>query len=726
MENFGEMGFMSFDSGVMGRAMEDENRSGSDNMGNASGDDRENPGNRSSKRKNNYRHTPFQTQELETSFKENPHPDEKARRDLGRRLGLEERQVKFWFQNRRTQMKSQVEHYENSILKQENDKLCVENIAMKEAIRNPICGKCGGPAILGELQMEQHQLIIENARLRDELNWLGVPENNFTFRPLLSLASPMPPIMGNSGLGLVVGRKSFGSLNSIDPKLPTGLDFGNQVSSVDVPLDKSLFKDLALAATDELIKLAQLNSPLWFRSLDGCGKTLNLKEYASTISPCIGMKPDHFVTEATQATGTVIINSVALVETLMDAKRWMEMFPCIIGRASTIDVISTGMGGNKNGALQLMHAEFQVLSPLVPVRQVKFIRFCKQHAKGIWVVVDVSVDAIREGSRAHADCRRLPSGCVIQDMPNGHSKVIWVEHTEYNANVVHQLYRPLLSSGLGFGAQKWVTSLQRQCEYLAAITSSTIHSGDHTVLNPAARRSIGELAQRMTRNFCTGVCATVHKWEVVQAGNADNIKLMMRESIGNLGEPPGTVLSAVITVWLPVSCQRLFGFLQNEKTRGHWDVLSQDGSMQRMLHIPKGQDLFNSISLLRTSAPVRANQVSMLILQETCTDVSGSLVVHAAVNTEAMNVVMAGGDSSCVDLLPSGFAIVPDCFPISGGPIDCDGGSGDGSSGSLLTLGFQILVNSSPATKLTTESIDTVNSLIARTLQGIKAGLQCN
>lgn len=38
-------------------------------------------------------------------FEQCPHPDEKQRAALGKRVRLQPSQVKFWFQNRRTQLK---------------------------------------------------------------------------------------------------------------------------------------------------------------------------------------------------------------------------------------------------------------------------------------------------------------------------------------------------------------------------------------------------------------------------------------------------------------------------------------------------------------------------------------------------------------------------------------------------------------------------------------------
>ena len=68
-----------------------------------------------------------------------------------------------------------------------------------------------------------------------------------------------------------------------------------------------------------------------------------------------------------------------------------------------------------------MTAEFQVPSPLVPTRENYFVRYCKQHHDGTWAVVDVSLDNLRPASISR--CRRRPSGCLIQELPNGYSKV---------------------------------------------------------------------------------------------------------------------------------------------------------------------------------------------------------------------------------------------------------------------------------------------------------------
>ncbi|PNY16387.1 homeobox-leucine zipper protein anthocyaninless 2-like [Trifolium pratense] len=409
---------------------EHESRSGgSDNIDGVSGDDAaDNP----PRKKRYHRHTPQQIQELESMFKECPHPDEKQRLELSKRLCLETRQVKFWFQNRRTQMKTQLERHENSLLRQANDKLRVENMSIREAMRNPMCSNCGGPTIINEISLEEQHLRIENARLKDDLERVCTLASKFLGRPITSLP--------NSSLEFsFVGDHS----NTLPSTLPLGQDFGmvsisppstiiatNSTSSngFDRSIERSMLLELALVAMDELVKMAQTNEPLWIRSVEGGREILNHEEYTRTISTssCIGLKPNGFVSEASRESGVVIINSLALVETLMDSNRWSEMFPCVIARTSTNEVISSGINGTRNGALQLMQAELQVLSPLVPVRLVNFLRFCKQHAEGVWAVVDVSIDTITQTSAVAStflNCRKLPSGFLVQDMPNGYSKV---------------------------------------------------------------------------------------------------------------------------------------------------------------------------------------------------------------------------------------------------------------------------------------------------------------
>ncbi|XP_027186738.1 homeobox-leucine zipper protein HDG1-like isoform X2 [Cicer arietinum] len=737
------------------REDEYESRSGSENFDGASGDDLDAGDDQPQNKKKKYhRHTPQQIQELESFFKECPHPDEKQRSDLSKRLGLENKQVKFWFQNRRTQMKTQLERHENMILRQENEKLRAENSVMKEAMANPICSNCGGPAIPGQISMEEHQIRIENARLKEELTRVCTLANKFLGRPLSALANMALP-SPNSSLELGIGRNGIVSGSSnFGMSMPMGFNMGDGVMGTppthsgmthsgmrspmgmmgnDAQQERTMLIDLAIAAMDELIKMSQPDCPLWMKSSEGGKEVLNHEEYARSGSPFTNPKPNGYVTEATKETGLLIINSVALVETLLDADRWTEMFPCMIARAVTLDVISSGMGGSRNGALQVMHSEIQLPSPLVPVRQYSVLRFCKQHAEGVWVVVDVSIDIGRNTANGnpYMSCRRLPSGCVLQDMPNGLCKITWVDHSQYDESAVHQIYRPLVNSGLAFGAHRWVATLQRQCECLA-ILMSTMPSEDPTAINQAGRRSMLKLAQRMTDYFWSGVCpSTACKWDILHISNMGNsdMKIMSRKHQDNSGESTSIVLSAATSVWLPVSRQRVFDFLREARLRGEWDVLTGGGPMQEMVHIPKGQSLGNSVCILRGNNASNGNEGNVLYLQDSWTDSSGSMIVYSPINMQSLNMVMNGGDSSFISLLPSGFSILPDGHSNNNCVGTSNDGSGNGGSdnndsgGCLLTAGIQMLLNNLQTSKLTMESVDAVNALITCTIQKVKDAL---
>ncbi|KAG2717050.1 hypothetical protein I3843_03G156400 [Carya illinoinensis] len=685
-------------------------KSGSDNHEGASGDDQD----QRPKKKRYHRHTQHQIQEMEAFFKECPHPDDKQRKELGRELGLEPLQVKFWFQNKRTQMKTQHERHENTALRTENEKLRADSMRYRDALSNSSCPNCGGPTAIGEMSFDEHHLRLENARLREEIDRISAIAAKYVGKPVVSYPLLSPPVPPPRPLELGVGN--FGGQPGIGGDM---YGVGDLLRSISAPTeaDKPMIIELAVAAMEELVKMAQMGEPLWMTNHDGTS-TLHEDEYIRTFPRGIGPRPTGFKCEASRETAVVIMNHINLVELVMDVDQWSTVFSGIVSRAMTLEVLSTGVAGNYNGALQVMTAEFQVLSPLVPTRESYYVRYCKQLSDGTWAVVDVSLDTLRPSPAVR--CRRRPSGCLIQEMPNGYSKVTWVEHVEVDDRGVHNLYHQLVSSGHAFGAKRWVATLDRQCERLASAMASNIPSGDVGVItNQEGRKSMLKLAERMVISFCAGVSAsTAHTWTTLSGTGADDVRVMTRKSIDDPGRPPGIVLSAATSFWLPVSPKRVFDFLRDENSRNEWDILSNGGVVQEMAHIANGRDTGNCVSLLRVNS-ANSSQSNMLILQESCTDRTASFVIYAPVDIVAMNLVLNGGDPDYVALLPSGFAILPDgTSDLGGGAI----GEAD-SGGSLLTVAFQILVDSVPTAKLSLGSVATVNNLIACTVERIKASL---
>ncbi|XP_059643395.1 homeobox-leucine zipper protein GLABRA 2 [Cornus florida] len=655
------------------------------------------------KRKKYHRHTAEQIRQMEALFKESPHPDEKQRQQLSKQLGLAPRQVKFWFQNRRTQIKAIQERHENSLLKTEMDKLRDENKSLRETIKNAACPNCGFATSSRDASAttEEQQLRIENARLKSEIEKLRVAVGKY------------PP-----GASPTTSSCSAGN----DQENRSSLDFYTGIFG----LEKSRIMEITNQAMEELKKMASAGEPLWLRSVETGREILNYDEYMKVFSAenSSNGRPKRSI-EASRETGVVFLDLPRLLQSFMDVNQWKEMFPCMISKAATVDVISSGEGQNKNGAVQLMFAELQMLTPMVSTREVYFVRHCKQLSADQWAIVDVSVDKVEDNIDASlVKCRKRPSGCIIEDKTNGHCKVTWVEHLECQKTTVHTMYRSIVNSGLAFGARHWVATLQLQCERLVFFMATNVPTKDSSgVTTLAGRKSILKLAQRMTWSFCRALGASsFNTWNKVPSKTGDDIRVASRKNLNDPGEPLGVILCAVSSVWLPVSHHVLFDFLRDEARRNEWDIMSNGGPVESIANLAKGQDRGNAVTI----QTMKSKENGMWVLQDSCTNAYESMVAYAPVDISGMQTVMKGCDSSSIAILPSGFSILPDGLESRPLVITSKPEEKSTEGGSLLTIAFQILTSSSPTAKPTMESVESVNTLISCTLRNIKTSLQCD
>lgn len=765
--------------------MMDSGGSGSEHMeGGMSGNELENDPQQllqsQTKKKRYHRHTARQIQEMESVFKECPHPDDKQRMKLSHDLGLKPRQVKFWFQNRRTQMKAQQDRADNVILRAENESLRNENYRLQAALRNIICPNCGGPAMVGELSIDEQQLRIENARLKEELDRVCSLASRYGSRQLQSLGPPphLPHNLLPSSLDLdmsIYPRHFSDQMpNNCGEMIPMHMNMHPENSHFPPPEgvlvlleeEKNLAVELAMSSVDELIKMCQANDTLWIRSKDNSGmETLNVEEYSKMfvwpVNSVDKSHPSEFRTEATRDSAVVIMNSITLVDAFLDASKWMELFPSVISRAKTIQILGSGVSGHASGCLQVMHAELQVLSPLVPTRETHFLRYCQQNVEeGTWVIVDFPIDSFNNNNfqPSFPRYKRRPSGCVIQDMPNGYSRVTWVEHAEIEEKPVHQIFSHFVNSGMAFGAARWLAILQRQCERLASLMARNI-SDLGVIPTLEARKNMMNLAQRMIRTFSVNISTSSgQSWTALSDSSEDTVRITTRK-MTEPGQPNGVILSAVSTTWLPYPHYHVFDFLRDERRRSQLEILSNGNSLHEVAHIANGSHPGNCISLLRINVASNSSQNVELMLQESCIDQSGSLIVYSTIDVDSIQLAMSGEDPSCIPLLPMGFAIVPLDPPppsprtitkenssITGG--DCNNGSdnnnqplnqsnsedqaatinggpnsNNNTGGCLLTVGIQVVASSIPSAKLSLSSVTAINNHLCNTVNQIGAAL---
>lgn len=237
-----------------------------------------------------------------------------------------------------------------------------------------------------------HYLLIFSSHL--QLDRVSSIAAKYIGRPISQLP-PIQPIPVSS-LDLTVG--SFGG-QGLGPSLDLDLLPGSS-SIAPLPMqtvgiaemEKPLMLEIAANAMDELLRLLQADEPLWTKSASDGREILNLDNYERIFPRPNHLKGPDIRIEATRDAGHVIMNGLALVDMFMDSvsfqiiklcifflsklvycsfglfnahwqclgdlvllqNKWMELFPTIISKARTIEVLAPGMAGNRSGSLQLV------------------------------------------------------------------------------------------------------------------------------------------------------------------------------------------------------------------------------------------------------------------------------------------------------------------------------------------------------------------------------------
>ncbi|KAF5727972.1 hypothetical protein HS088_TW21G00112 [Tripterygium wilfordii] len=425
------------------------------------------------------------------------------------------------------------------------------------------------------------------------------------------------------------------------------------------------------ATMEEIMKMVEVPS---MTSLDGRNDELPNGGQQSQLPP---LEQDDLKTEASRETGFVRMSPVNLVELLMD----------------------------------VMSAEFHIPTALVSSRECHFARYCKQLDCATWGVVDVSLEDFTFPLLRY---KRKPSGCLIQETLNGGSKVTWVEHVQANNRSIHSIFEPIISSGFAFSAQRWVATLVRHCERISALTTATnpLSNDGGKSLPKEGRESLLKLAERLTRTFCVEVNASTENiWKPLCVKGAQDIKVMIKNSINIPGKPPITTIIFTTSLQLPSPPKRVFDFLRDEKSRSKWDLLSRDNTIEEVAHIiTTSKNPENRVSIIQVDAC--RNRVATLYLQESFTDPTGSYIVYAPMDIRAMSMILNGGNADSVFVLPSGFAVLPDrAITANGKEEEC---------GSLLTIAYHIVDDSCAENCVPRSSTQTMKRIIKTTANWIR------
>uniref|UniRef100_K4CTU6 START domain-containing protein n=1 Tax=Solanum lycopersicum TaxID=4081 RepID=K4CTU6_SOLLC len=434
-----------------------------------------------------------------------------------------------------------------------------------------------------------------------------------------------------------------------------------------------------VASMNEMVELWKINDPSWVDSSSDRRCFIHREIH--------GRKFSNQVLPPQTSTGRIELSKdCGIVSMTMDFEleqvKWMNLFPTIVTKAKTIEVLDSVLGE--------MYEKLHILSPLVGAREFFFIRGCRQLDATTWILVDISYDIFNDiQSGVPSYSWKFPSGCAIKDMGNGQSKVTWVEHVQvYEKYQVNHIFRDLLCDREAYGAKRWIVILQRMCERINFQMGSTYpnrHDSKGVFHDPEEIKNTIQVSQRMVKKF----------FEI----------LSMTDNHGDFSISPQLNRGDRISIVKNEETIQPKGFI------AIWDILTGGNNVIELDRVLTGTFPGNNITIIQ----------EMLVLEETSIDEMGASLVYAPIDLRATNSIVNGGDATKVPILPSGIIISPD------GRLSSNrDNTANAQNGSILTVTFQIVIcgNNNPTSRQQKmEVVGSVHTVLSATILRIKETL---
>ncbi|KAL9818965.1 putative START domain-containing protein [Arabidopsis thaliana] len=337
---------------------------------------------------------------------------------------------------------------------------------------------------------------------------------------------------------------------------------------------------------NEIIALATLESPLWRRSQRE--EMLTLNEYYSRFFPWYAKNVPRFVHEASRASEVIHVDASWLLTKLLYPIRWVTIFPSLVGNVS--------IESSNDDVRMIIDMEF--LTPVIPTRKVKVLRYCHRIANDTWIIADISMYLSSYSDDLRPEFLRFPSGFIIKH--------------------VARIFR---------------------------------------VTNSAGKNNLLQASKRLVHIFCSGTCGVIgNRGRWLGAGRRFDVRVFSLESRDMIRHPYGIISASGLTK-IHAKPEILFPLIYGvKKLEIHNHLRLSGNDLKQVLRITRDDITSrNDVSLFSFRLN---NSTEVYLLQEAYNEASSSLVIHSILDVSSLAKII-NGDRSYSFTYPCGFTIMP-------------------------------------------------------------------